>query len=255
MTEISYIIQNGQQINLKDAAGREMLAAKQTKLKAGKGISISQDGVISATGAGAGSFKEVIIPDVTLQAYSDANNVFDVRFAYAGNPALINYEFNDSESGSAAYNIADLVDSENVRFGPMISPTTTTWYAHAEVFDYLSQQPATDDDYLIIIPIDATLKTADFGHPDEAYGHGVGDAIPMVWLNYGSNGGRMMLYLVKYGTKPDDDYDLDNPSSHSNQGYFLRTTLGENSNNCSWEEKDKIVNWFHEDLTKAALGQ
>lgn len=34
MTEISYITQNGQQVNLKDAAGREMLAAKQNKLKA-----------------------------------------------------------------------------------------------------------------------------------------------------------------------------------------------------------------------------
>lgn len=52
MTEISYITQNGQQINLKDATGREMLATKQNKLKAGNGISIAADGTISATGAG-----------------------------------------------------------------------------------------------------------------------------------------------------------------------------------------------------------
>lgn len=52
MTEISFITQNGEQINLKDAAGREMLATKQNKLKAGNGISIAPDGTISATGAG-----------------------------------------------------------------------------------------------------------------------------------------------------------------------------------------------------------
>lgn len=52
MTEISYITQNGQQINLKDAAGRELLATKQNKLKAGNGISIAADGTISAVGGG-----------------------------------------------------------------------------------------------------------------------------------------------------------------------------------------------------------
>ena len=52
MTEISYITQNGEQINLKDATGREMLTTKQNKLKAGNGISIAADGTISATGAG-----------------------------------------------------------------------------------------------------------------------------------------------------------------------------------------------------------
>ena len=51
MTEISYITQNGEQINLKDAKGRELLEAKQSKLKAGNGISISDSGVISVTGA------------------------------------------------------------------------------------------------------------------------------------------------------------------------------------------------------------
>ena len=44
MTEISYIIQDGEQINLKDAKGRELLAEKQVKLKAGRGISIANDG-------------------------------------------------------------------------------------------------------------------------------------------------------------------------------------------------------------------
>ena len=52
MTEISYIIQDGEQVNLKDAKGRELLAEKQVKLKAGRGISIANDGTISVIGSG-----------------------------------------------------------------------------------------------------------------------------------------------------------------------------------------------------------
>ena len=54
MTEVSYIVQNGQKVYFKDTAGRELLTQKQVKLKAGKGISIAEDGTISATG-GSGS--------------------------------------------------------------------------------------------------------------------------------------------------------------------------------------------------------
>lgn len=52
MAEISYIMQNGQQVNLKDAKGRDLLAEKQIKLKAGRGISIADDGTISVIGSG-----------------------------------------------------------------------------------------------------------------------------------------------------------------------------------------------------------
>lgn len=52
MAEISYIMQNGQQVNLKDAKGRELLAEKQVKLIAGRGISIADDGTISVIGSG-----------------------------------------------------------------------------------------------------------------------------------------------------------------------------------------------------------
>lgn len=52
MAEISYIIQNGEQVNLKDAKGRELLAEKQVKLIAGRGISIADDGTISVIGNG-----------------------------------------------------------------------------------------------------------------------------------------------------------------------------------------------------------
>ena len=50
MTEVSYIVQNGQKVYFKDTAGRELLTQKQVKLKAGRGISIAEDGTISATG-------------------------------------------------------------------------------------------------------------------------------------------------------------------------------------------------------------
>lgn len=52
MAEISYIMQNGEQVNLKDAKGRDLLAEKQIKLKAGRGISIADDGTISVIGSG-----------------------------------------------------------------------------------------------------------------------------------------------------------------------------------------------------------
>lgn len=51
MADISTITQKGQTYNLKDATGRELLAAKQDKLTAGKGIKI-ENGVISALGGG-----------------------------------------------------------------------------------------------------------------------------------------------------------------------------------------------------------
>ena len=50
MTEVSYIVQNGEKVYFKDTAGRELLTQKQVKLKAGRGISIAEDGTISATG-------------------------------------------------------------------------------------------------------------------------------------------------------------------------------------------------------------
>ena len=50
MEELSFIKQGDQTIYLKDATGRDMLAGKQKKLIAGEGISISEDGTISATG-------------------------------------------------------------------------------------------------------------------------------------------------------------------------------------------------------------
>lgn len=52
MAEISFITQNGQQLYLKDATGRALLAEKQKKLKAGKGISIAEDGTISVIPSG-----------------------------------------------------------------------------------------------------------------------------------------------------------------------------------------------------------
>lgn len=72
MTEVSYIVQNGQKVYFKDTAGRELLTQKQVKLKAGRGISIAEDGTISATG-GSGSANGFFI-----NASGELNNlIFD----------------------------------------------------------------------------------------------------------------------------------------------------------------------------------
>ena len=72
MAEISYIMQNGQQVNLKDAKGRELLAEKQVKLIAGRGISIADDGTISVIGSGSSAV------GFFINASGDFNNlIFD----------------------------------------------------------------------------------------------------------------------------------------------------------------------------------
>ena len=69
MAEISYIMQNGQQVNLKDAKGRDLLAEKQIKLKAGRGISIADDGTISVIGSGSS------VAGFFINASGDFNNL------------------------------------------------------------------------------------------------------------------------------------------------------------------------------------
>ena len=90
MTEISFITQNGEQINLKDAKGRELLAEKQKKLKAGKGISISEDGVISAISGGSGVTRgEIVIKDLPLSNWCGENYTYDLTLEYIGNPGVL----------------------------------------------------------------------------------------------------------------------------------------------------------------------
>lgn len=98
MTEISYITQNGQKIYFKDAAGREILAEKQPKLKAGKGITISNDGTISLAKA----WKEITTENiVTVDLGSSDYRNLKITFAYLGNLSLLkNAKVLSNESGT-----------------------------------------------------------------------------------------------------------------------------------------------------------
>jgi hypothetical protein len=160
MTEISYITQNGEQINLKDAAGREMLAQKQPKLKAGKGITISPAGVISAV-AGSDRVKTIVAEDVEVNEYSSWTDfTFDVVVDYIGNPALISKPHAMlSESASATYNFED---GYMMEIGIKNAPDFNSWLGHtfnAAIKEEMLKEPATDDDFLIIFPRKAITKS------------------------------------------------------------------------------------------------
>ena len=162
MEEISYIEQNGEKYYLKDKAGRELLAGKQAKLKAGEGISISEDGTISAVGAsGFGNFKEVIIKDCLLSNYSGMDHLFDFHLLYAGNPALIKEEiYRTDDSGGF---IESYLEHSNIQL--------SCWgYDHSKefVYDYFKDLPATEDKYLILIPLYAEITQ---GGSNDGDGH------------------------------------------------------------------------------------
>lgn len=125
MTEISYIEQNGEQINLKDAKGRELLETKQNKLIAGNGISISEDGIISAVGGGSSlALKTLTVKDLVLTSYSGADYTYDTNIKYVGNPALL--------SNSKQYrNIRSGINSseiDNINSG--------TWRTATDIFSW-----------------------------------------------------------------------------------------------------------------------
>lgn len=108
MAEISYIEQNGQQVNLKDAKGRELLETKQNKLIAGNGISISEDGTISRTDvAAAPEWTRVKVEDYRIGSYASYTDTgFDIEFEYFGNPDLINRDLHvvgESYSGTSSF--------------------------------------------------------------------------------------------------------------------------------------------------------
>lgn len=104
MTEISYITQNGQQVYLKDATGRELLAQKQVKLKAGRGISIAADGTISATG-GSGSAKGFFI-----NASGELNNLTFDKTPAELNEAIENKNIVIVNVNNAKFILTDVKD-------------------------------------------------------------------------------------------------------------------------------------------------
>ena len=104
MTEVSYIVQNGQKVYFKDTAGRELLTQKQVKLKAGRGISIAEDGTISATG-GSGSANGLFI-----NASGELNNLTFDKTPVELNTAIENGNIVIVSANNAKFVLTDVKD-------------------------------------------------------------------------------------------------------------------------------------------------
>ena len=104
MTEVSYIVQNGQKVYFKDTAGRELLTQKQIKLKAGRGISIAEDGTISATG-GNGSANGFFI-----NASGELNNLTFDKTPVELNTAIENGNIVIVSANNAKFVLTDVKD-------------------------------------------------------------------------------------------------------------------------------------------------
>lgn len=163
MTEISYITQNGQQVNLKDANGRALLAEKQNKLKAGKGIEITADGTILVKEAKGSDFKDLIIENiqVTTSNRDYTYTIGSMQVKYKGNLSLLRDVVDSSESSGMFYLLSSILDDNNVReplngyaslyasenpLGKVVRTAIDKLFADGNVED-------TGEDYLYFVPI------------------------------------------------------------------------------------------------------
>lgn len=117
MTEISYIIQNGQQVNLKDANGRALLAEKQNKLKAGKGIEITADGTILVKEAKGSDFKDLTIENIQVTTSNGdyTYTIGSMQVKYKGNLSLLKDVVDSSASSGNFYLLSSIIDDNNLR--------------------------------------------------------------------------------------------------------------------------------------------
>jgi hypothetical protein len=171
MTEISYIEQNGEQINLKDAKGRELLAEKQKKLIAGKGISISEDGVISRADVELAKFVEV--KDLVVENWSYGFDcIYNFGFRYIGNPALVNKKIKQGDEDNAGISF---IERYRYQFYFMNQDTT----AIEAIFNALKDLEDTEEDFLIIIPeyIEMTESKRASSEEEKKYQQAVGKKI------------------------------------------------------------------------------
>lgn len=163
MTEISYITQNGQQVNLKDANGRALLAEKQNKLKAGKGIEITADGTILVKEAKGSDFKDLIIENIQVTTSNGdyTYTIGSMQVKYKGNLSLLRDVVDSSESSGMFYLLSSILDDSNVReplngyaslyasenpLGKVVRTAIDKLFADGNVED-------TGEDYLYFVPI------------------------------------------------------------------------------------------------------
>ena len=194
MTEISFITQNGEQINLKDAKGRELLAEKQKKLIAGKGISISEDGVISTNGASL--FKELVVKDCAESNWSGNDYVFDLHLQYIGNPALVKKQIMNHECSAYTETFMDN------NYIPNFVLFHDGGRSHKqEVYNALSALPDTGENYLIVVGLYGEITET---NTEESGSHGY--AVGYKYF-FNENGGEYKA----------SSFALVNTSSYSNE--------------------------------------
>ena len=214
MTEISFITQNGEQINLKDAKGREMLAEKQKKLIAGKGISISEDGVISANGTSL--FKELVVKDCAESNWCGNDYVFDMHLQYIGNPALVKKQIMNHECSS--YTQA-FMDNGNI---PRFVLFHDGGQSHKqEVYDALSALPDTGENYLIVVGLYGEITETNSTENDGSHGYAVGDK-----YFFDTNGGEYRassFALVNTASYSNEEKEVFLYSESSDSAYYWNT--------------------------------
>lgn len=154
MTEISYIIQNGQQVGLKDTNGRALLAEKQNKFKAGKGIEIAADGTISTAGP---KWQTVTTEFHTGQYESFTDTAFDITFKYYGNPTLTNQPLHIiEESSGSTYTFDDMYEAR-------VGITGYNCEINSAIRAALKDLPDNGMSFLVIMPIGAKVTFVEEG--------------------------------------------------------------------------------------------
>lgn len=197
MTEISYITQNGEQVNLKDAKGRELLAEKQVKLKAGRGISIANDGTISVIGSGSSA------TGFFINASGDFNNLTFDKTPVEVNAAI--------EQGNII-----IVNANNAKFllSDVNDKTYLFSYLVAAGEDCLAQMAtiiatAADDTWQTIetnfvaiktLPADEKSSAEDIYHEDDDFGVDFNTWNEGIYSNPPYNKADNIIFRPKYNS-------------------------------------------------------
>ena len=168
MTEISYITQNGEQVNLKDAKGRELLAEKQVKLKAGRGISIANDGTISVIGSGSSA------TGFFINASGDFNNLTFDKTPVEVNAAIEQGNIIIVNANNAKFILTDVKDGTYL-FSYLVVSGEEDCLAQMATISATSNESNWSEiktNFVAIktLPADENSSTEDIYHEDDDFG-------------------------------------------------------------------------------------
>ena len=225
MTEISYITQNGQQVNLKDTKGRALLAEKQNKFKAGKGIEITADGTILVKEAKGSDFKDLTIENiqVTTSGRDYTYTIGSMQVKYKGNLSLLRDVVDSSESSGMFYLLSSILDDSSIReplngyvnlyesgnsLGKVVRTAIDKLFADGNIED-------TGEDYLYFIPM--TI------HNINPVGNG---RLPSSEYHIDETSCNMIIALKDSGNEVDIANDADHRDSNIPANYDSHRLLG-----------------------------